>query len=61
LLDNLDASVFQILRQIREGVADALLSDKEKVARNWPSGAAGTNRRRKIPGTPRFLGEWRSR
>ena len=33
LLDDLDASVFQVLRQIREAVADALLSDKEKVAR----------------------------
>jgi TnpA family transposase len=33
LLDNLDASVFQILRQIREAVADDLLSDREKVAR----------------------------
>ena len=33
LLDDLDASVFQILRQIREAVADDLLSDNEKVAR----------------------------
>jgi TnpA family transposase len=33
LLDDLDESVFQILRQIREAVADDLLSDKEKVAR----------------------------
>ncbi len=33
LLDDLDTSVFQILRQIREAVADDLLSDKEKVAR----------------------------
>jgi hypothetical protein len=33
LLDDLDASVFQVLRQIREAVADDLLSDKEKVAR----------------------------
>ena len=33
LLDELDASVFQILRQIREAVADDLLSDKDKVAR----------------------------
>jgi TnpA family transposase len=33
LLDDLDASVFQILRQIREAVADALLSDQEKVTR----------------------------
>jgi hypothetical protein len=31
LLDDLDASVFQILRQIREAVADDVLSDKEKV------------------------------
>ncbi len=33
LLDDLDASVFQILRQIREAVADELLSDQEKVTR----------------------------
>ena len=33
LLNDLDASVFQVLRQIREAVADDLLSDKEKVAR----------------------------
>jgi TnpA family transposase len=33
LLDDLDASVLQVLRQIREAVADALLSDKEKVVR----------------------------
>ena len=33
LLDDLDASVFQVLRQIREAVADDLLSDKDKVAR----------------------------
>ena len=33
LLDDLDASVFQILRQVREAVTDDPLSDKEKVAR----------------------------
>jgi hypothetical protein len=33
LLDDLDASVFRIFRQIREAVDDDLLSDKEKVAR----------------------------
>jgi TnpA family transposase len=33
LLDALDASVFQVLRQIREAVSDDLLSDREKVAR----------------------------
>jgi len=33
LLADLDASVFQILRQIREAVCDDLLSDQEKVAR----------------------------
>ena len=33
LLDDLDASVFQVLRQIREAVSDDLLSDQEKVAR----------------------------
>jgi len=33
LLDDLDASVFQIFRQIRDAVADDLLSDKEKVVR----------------------------
>ena len=33
LLDDLDASVFQILRQIWEAVADDLLSDNEKVTR----------------------------
>jgi TnpA family transposase len=33
LLDDLDSSVFQVLRQIREAVADDLLTDKEKVAR----------------------------
>jgi TnpA family transposase len=33
LLDDLDASVFQVLRLIREAVADDLLSDKEKVVR----------------------------
>jgi len=32
-LDDLDSSVFQVLRQIREAVADDLLTDKEKVAR----------------------------
>jgi hypothetical protein len=33
LLDDLDASVFLVLRQIREAVSDDLLSDQEKVAR----------------------------
>jgi TnpA family transposase len=33
LLDDLDASVFQVLRRIREAVADELLSDQEKVTR----------------------------
>jgi hypothetical protein len=33
LLDDLDASVFQVLRQIREAVADERLSDHEKVER----------------------------
>lgn len=33
LLNDLDASVFQILRQIREAVADDLLNDQEKVTR----------------------------
>ena len=33
LLDDLDASVFLIFRQIREAVSDDLLSDQEKVAR----------------------------
>ena len=33
LLDDLDSSVFQVLRQIREAVADDLLTDKEKLAR----------------------------
>jgi hypothetical protein len=32
LLADLDASVFQILRQIREAVSDDVLSDQEKVA-----------------------------
>jgi hypothetical protein len=32
LPDDLDASVFQVLRQIREAVSDDLLSDQEKVA-----------------------------
>lgn len=33
LLDDLDASVFQVLRQIREAISNDLLSDQEKVAR----------------------------
>ena len=33
LLDDLDTTVFQILRQIREAVVDDLLNDQEKVAR----------------------------
>ena len=33
LLNDLDTSVFQVLRQIRDAVADVLLSDKEKVER----------------------------
>ena len=33
LLDDLDASVFLVLRQIRDAVSDDLLSDQEKVAR----------------------------
>jgi TnpA family transposase len=33
LLDDLDTTVFQILHQIREAVADDLLNDHEKVAR----------------------------
>ena len=61
LLDDLDASVFQVLRQIREAVADELLSDKEKVARIGLLGAAGANGGRKIQRTPRLPGEWRSR
>ncbi len=61
LLDDLDASVFQILRQIREAVAYDLLSDKEKVARIAPLGAVGANREGKIQITPCLLGEWRNR
>jgi hypothetical protein len=33
LLDDLDTTVFQVLHQIREAVADDLLNDREKVAR----------------------------
>jgi len=33
LLDDLDTTVFQVLREIREAVADDLLNDQEKVAR----------------------------
>jgi TnpA family transposase len=33
LLDDLDTTIFQVLRQIREAVVDDLLNDQEKVAR----------------------------
>ena len=54
LLDDLDTSVFQVLRQIRDAVADVLLSDKEKVERISLSGSAGANGGSKIPRTPRL-------
>ena len=61
LLDDLDASVFQILRQIREAVADDLLSDKEKVARIGLLVRPEQTVEDKIQRTPRLPGEWCSR
>ena len=57
LLDDLDASVFQVLRQIREAVADDLLSDKEKVARIGLLVRPEQTAEDKIQRTPRLPGE----